>query len=231
MPTPTTPFYPMTHDDAQGVITALSGIQGDAVRTTEQNLTATQKANARENIGAAESGEVSAIAGKVDDLEEGLAVIAPGNTAPRYIASGKYVYWNGSMWVANGNIAQGATLSSSNLTACPDGGLNKLNDGLTSLNSKITQVLCKKSMAPGASQIPVGDVKKYIVNGLIPSGYVPISVYYEQHQGTSNAHLPCSLFKTSSGDWLAQLYNYYTATLNVNPIITVWSVKEGCYLT
>ena len=97
------------------------------------------------------------------------------------------------------------------------------------LNSNMAQILCKKSMTPGASQIAVGKEKSYNVDSLIPTGYLPISVCYEQYSGTSNAHLECSLLKDSSGHWKAALYNYYNTTLDVNPLITVWSVKEGYY--
>jgi hypothetical protein len=167
-------------------------------------------------------------------IADSIAIVANGDTHAA-ITSGQYVYVKNhgiltdGLYKATAAIGTNATLSTSNLTADGNGGLNDLKGQVDSLNSNMTQILCKKSKAPGASQIAIGEKKSYNVDDLIPTGYVPISVCYEQYAGTSNAHLECSLFKTSTGEWRVGLYNYYNGTLNINPLITVWSVKAGYY--
>ena len=69
-----------------------------------------------------------------------LAIVATGNLAPSAISAGQYVIWNGSLYTAKTAIASGATLSTSNLTAVSNGGLNDLKAGVDSLNSKFESV-------------------------------------------------------------------------------------------
>ena len=51
---------------------------------------------------------------------------AQGMTAPKAISTGKFVDWRGILYTAKSDIASGAALSTSNLQAVTDGGLNSL---------------------------------------------------------------------------------------------------------
>lgn len=69
-----------------------------------------------------------------------FGIVATGSTAPQAITSGQYVIWNGALYTATTNIASGATLSTSNLQAKPNGGLNALKSSVDSLNSNLTPI-------------------------------------------------------------------------------------------
>lgn len=56
----------------------------------------------------------------------GISENSVDNTALHAINTGDFVYWNGTLRKATANIAVGATLSTSNLTAVSGGGLNAL---------------------------------------------------------------------------------------------------------
>lgn len=66
------------------------------------------------------------------DAQAAMAIVVSGNTAPQNITAGHFVYVKNHSTLAAGlyhataDIASGATLSSSNLAADPDGGLNAL---------------------------------------------------------------------------------------------------------
>ena len=62
--------------------------------------------------------------GKTDGA---IAIYAKGNTAPKAITEGQYVVWKGDLYQASKAISSGATLSTSNLMAVPDGGMNAMD--------------------------------------------------------------------------------------------------------
>lgn len=66
-------------------------------------------------------------------VENGLAYRETGATASRNISNGEYVFWNGAMYKANGNIASGTTLvSGTNLTPT-ENALNALNGNIAAV--------------------------------------------------------------------------------------------------
>ena len=69
--------------------------------------------------------------------EENIAYVEKTDTASRAIAKGKYVIWKGSVYQASTAISAGATLSTNNLTAKPDGVANELADQIVTINSRI----------------------------------------------------------------------------------------------
>ena len=81
--------------------------------------------------------------GDINDVAEGLAILVDGDTAPRAITSGQYLFIKNHTTLATGGyhassaIASGATISSSNVTVDADGIANSLNSSVTALNSKI----------------------------------------------------------------------------------------------
>lgn len=73
----------------------------------------------------------------IDDLEEGLAIVVNGNTAPKNIAAGQYLFIKNHSTLATGGyhataaISSGGTISSSNVAADADGIANSLNSKLS----------------------------------------------------------------------------------------------------
>jgi len=94
----------------------------------QQTLTGGEQSQVRSNIGAIGQSELNQADGCV-------AIVATGNTAPKAIAAGQYVIWKGDLHTARSAIANGAALSSSNLLAVGDGGLNSLKGEVDALNS------------------------------------------------------------------------------------------------
>ena len=106
-------------DDQQEQITALHAV---ATETTDGLMSASDKTN------------LEAISDVADNT---IAIVASGNVAPKAISAGQYVIWNNALYTARSAIASGATLSTSNLAAVSNGGLNNLKASIDSLNSKI----------------------------------------------------------------------------------------------
>ena len=92
-----------------------------------------------DSIESALTGQDAAVA----NLADGLAIVTNGNTHAA-IAAGQYVYVRKHSSLAEGlykaksAISANAALSTSNLTADGNGGLNDLKGQVDSLNSKIT---------------------------------------------------------------------------------------------
>lgn len=76
----------------------------------------------------------------IELLKSDIAIVENTNNAAHNIAAGQYVVWKGSLYTALSNIAPGAGLSASNLSAVSAGGLNDLHSQVNTLNSKITNV-------------------------------------------------------------------------------------------
>ena len=86
--------------------------------------------------------QVTALGNMDTAIEQGIAILATGNTHAA-ITSGQYVFVRNHSTLANGlykasaNIAANAALSTSNLVADSSGGLNSLKAGLDTLNSNM----------------------------------------------------------------------------------------------
>ena len=87
----------------------------------------------------------------IENVQDGLAIVANGNTHAA-IAAGQFVYVKNhsslseGVYTANDAIAANATLSSSNLTADPQGGLNSLYGSINTLNSNIGKLVANGSI-------------------------------------------------------------------------------------
>lgn len=74
------------------------------------------------------------LAADLRELSEGMAIVIDGDTAPKAIASGKYLFIKNHSTLATGGyhataaIASGADITSSNVTPDPDGIANALNE-------------------------------------------------------------------------------------------------------
>lgn len=70
----------------------------------------------------------------IDEKIKGdIGIVENGDVATHAIPSGYYVIWKGDLYVAKTDISSGTTLSTSNLTAKPNG----LGADVAALNSKI----------------------------------------------------------------------------------------------
>lgn len=71
----------------------------------------------------------------IDEKIKGdIGIVENGDVATHAIPSGYYVIWKGDLYVAKTDISSGTTLSTSNLTAKPNG----LGADVAALNSKMT---------------------------------------------------------------------------------------------
>ena len=110
-------------------------LRRQVVAVTPQTFTTGQQSQARTNIGAASMANI-------ENLQEGLAIIANGDVHPA-IAAGQAVLVKNHSSLANGlywasaAIGTNATLSTSNLTADANGGFNKLKGDIDSLSSNL----------------------------------------------------------------------------------------------
>ena len=110
------------------------------------------------------SDKIDAYAGAVnaslDGLRDGLGILADGNTHAA-ITSGQFVYVKNhqtlpqGLYQATTNIAANGTLSTSNLTADPKGGLNTLNEQIGTLASK-NRILSTSVSNNGSGSIGYG---------------------------------------------------------------------------
>ena len=73
-----------------------------------------------------ESGSAVTVKDYADNVAAGVGYVENTNTATHNIASGSYVVWKNSLYVATSAISLGDTLSLSNLSAVNNGGLNDL---------------------------------------------------------------------------------------------------------
>ena len=111
------------------------------------------------------SDKIDAYAGKVntglDGLRDGIAILADGNTHAA-ITSGQFVYVKNhqtlpeGLYQASANIAANGTLSTSNLTSDPNGGLNTLSEQIGNLVKKYTGV--KTTDANGQVSLAFSDL-------------------------------------------------------------------------
>ena len=83
-----------------------------------------------------ESGAARSMKEYTDDVSSGLGYVELTNTATHNIPVGAYVVWKGILYTASYIIAIGDTLSGSNLTAVPTGGLNDIISKLTTIVDK-----------------------------------------------------------------------------------------------
>jgi hypothetical protein len=128
--------------EINGVTYKVTGATLAAALHTLGNYLTTE--NVANNLTTAAAGSVlDARQGKA--LADSIGIVETGTTCTHTggIAAGQYVIWQGVLYTADAAISVGETLAASgggkNLTACSDGGLNKLmNDLLNPTTSDIT---------------------------------------------------------------------------------------------
>lgn len=87
---------------------------------------------------AQNAADIAALNASMGNANGAIAIVATGNTAPKAIPAGQFVLWSGGLYTANSAIASGETLSSSNLTAVPDGGLNAVKSAIPAVVNNLT---------------------------------------------------------------------------------------------
>jgi hypothetical protein len=153
------------------------------------------------------------------DIGGGIAIMANGNTHPA-ITAGQFVFVrnHGTLadgaYTANSNIAENATLSSSNLTAVPGGGFNALKAGITSLSDHITP--STELLATGIRIYRCWKMRKLLIDATVSS-----DVFYTlgsgdkpsyevdtviRYKASDNKFYPAVMWVASSGQIKATYY-------------------------
>jgi hypothetical protein len=102
--------------------------------------------------------QITSLGSTTTAIEQGLAVLATGNTHVA-ITSGQYVFVRNHTTLANGlykasaNIAANAALSTSNLTAVPNGGLNSLKADIGTLGTVLNENWIAESTSAGSVKV------------------------------------------------------------------------------
>lgn len=135
------------------------------------------------------------LAADLRELSEGMAIVIDGDTAPKAIASGQYLFIKNHSTLATGGyhataaIASGADITSSNVTADADGIVNgafsSLFEQIGTVNSKLTWQDITASCTWGADV----SVKYCRVNPLMKM----LIIYAQIPTGKGNIFGFCSL--------------------------------------
>lgn len=147
--------------------------------------------------------------GAVAAVQDGLAIVANGNTHAA-VAEGQFVYVRNHSTLAEGlykasaAIGTNATLSTSNLTADGSGGLNDLQEQVTSLNSKLAPLQLTVTLQSGwslkswghATAIKTGNIVVVTISGLISDADTSGDVGFAQITGLSPKDFVLSVGKT-----------------------------------
>lgn len=148
------------------------------------------------------------------NLKFDIAYVEDTNTATHAIDSLSYVVWKGSLYRATANIAVGATLSSSNLTAISNGGLNAVRNSVISTSLTASQYATMNSGYTGASvyvtrytpslaKIHIDLNKSGMAKGEVTIGTTTTRVkgtgYLAGRATTANGTLPATAVVTGNG--------------------------------
>ena len=137
-----------------------------------------------------------------------IGIVEDGDTATHSIAAGKYVVWKGNLCKASTAIAIGTTLSTSNLTAVSDGGLNEINGNITKIDGYYS-LLTKTQTTSSYSTKNLYASRKF-------SDYEMIGVIgYRGEWMIACAIVPTSWFTDATGVALMSTYNSISVELDV----------------
>lgn len=153
------------------------------------------------------------LAADLRELSEGMAIVIDGDTAPRAIASGKYLFIKNHSTLATGGyhataaIARGADLTSSNVTPDADG---IVNGAFSSLSEHLAnQIIIRTNTVSNSFQFNVGnndiDYSSYTVFqitgytmvlaiGIAYGGYINCTNFTAtrvNYQASGAVQLPC----------------------------------------
>lgn len=172
----------------------------------------------------------------VNGLQDGMAILANGNTHAS-IASGQYVYVRNHSSLAEGlykattAIATNGTLSTSNLTADSSGGLNDLQNQITTLNSNLTPIIeqpstlcddCNNATDPTISYYCDGstlnkpDGKWYLLRVINRSGTMKTQIATLMNTRAAEMFVRSSDNTNTFGNWVKMAPQSEIDTLNSN---------------
>lgn len=185
-------------NDSRSIETVLSALDGKTGADIDVSGTDNRKINT----------VLSSLETDIDNIHAAFVYDENGNTtAVHNIPADSYVFWNNGAYKAASAIAIGDTLSTTNLSAVPAGGIaNELNDQIGNKIKVVTQGSNGNITVNGSSyydrQITV-----------IPSGYTPISIAFSAVEGGNNIIM--TLVKSGS-NWYARFKNAGTGTIIFN---------------
>ena len=84
--------------------------------------------------------DIGTINTKISQIKSDIAIVEDTNNATHNIAAGQHVIWKGLLYKATSNISIGDGLSGSNLSAIPSGGLNDIQNQVSTLNNNVDSV-------------------------------------------------------------------------------------------
>lgn len=161
----------------------------------------------------------------ITQVQDGLAIICNGNTHAA-IENEHFAYVKNhpdlpdGLYQAKAAIAANEALSTSNLTADPSGGLNKLKEDVDALNSNIADLnanVLRKNPVDGAAQVSdlndIAETSLYAYGGNTPNapttnGGVVLtiaSIYASQRSQlafpNNQSYIACRNFRGTWGAW------------------------------
>lgn len=155
----------------------------------------------------------TAVAGKSG--KELLGYKEDGDTASQAIADGSFVVWKGSLYKANGNISQGATLSALNLTAVPSGGFNDLQGQVDTLSDSLPwQLLAETASSTTVSSYTSGNYREISVVLRQDGGPIVANTIIESNKSSSVKIW--ATYRNNSNDLIYAEFIRNTAVLSVN---------------
>lgn len=198
--------------DGSGSVMSVNGISPDANGNVSLPIDATPTQGSQNPVTS------GGIYNAEQSIRNTVAIVATGNTAPKAITSGQYVIWNGALYTATANIASGATLSTSNLQAVPNGGLNALISKI-SPDGYMSAIRSSTYLSDGScSYTQIGKIVLVLITDMVISTSVPgqgatysnafftglpkplIGMQYNLTQYSSNKTLRVSLTSGSNND-------------------------------
>ena len=112
--------------DGSGAVVSVNGVSPDAtgnVQLLAADIQASDSTSIQAHLTDIES-DVSDLTTSLSTVKSDIGIVEDTNTATHTIAKGQYVIWKDALYMASQAIPLGTTLSSSNLTAVSNGGLN-----------------------------------------------------------------------------------------------------------
>ena len=145
-------------------------IRATDISRTENNAETVETALARiDQKNSTQDNAISALQGDVSKIHQSIAIIADGDTHTA-IQAGQAVFVKnhrtlatGLYW-ANSAIGTDVALTSSNLTADSNGGLNHLQSEITTLNSKLTSA--RQYCTINSSYLKEGEITAFTIGNL-----------------------------------------------------------------
>lgn len=189
-------------------------------RTDNSNQTLNQAISTLENTTNTLNTRTGKLEGTANALEDGIAIVANGNTHPS-ISSGQFVYIKNhpslteGLYTANSAIGTNAELTTSNVTADGSGGLNALkakigNVGNTDLQSQVTSLNSKiKTLTFTATSDSNSDVE--LPTTIQPHLHAVMSMIC-----TSGANIVCNVYRPGGTKYSAYLTNYKGDAISSN---------------